>query len=213
MCRTCRTVYLCCLGSKKDGGQRVDYRKNDSPDPQLLTYVYRDVICELASYGNVPMTASSAETSRKRTRDDARLDIPSPTNYQSQFPTGPRGAPHHIPSGSDTFEVSQNPTSWEEGLGADGNQSIPGAVVPLDNTISEDDWWNYRAGDAPIPPQLPLYGDPSTPYVPQTHGDTQWPIMTPADEDSMDFSDVAMLWLQQPQSAWTWEDTQGTWTG
>lgn len=161
-----------------------------------------DIIRELCSYGNVPLTAPSAQANLERKSDDARLDVPLEAD-------GRRGA-YHVPGQGDMLKVPQDSAQWSW---EDGTQNTSGGPA-LDSAIGGDDWWgNANEHDGtllqfPEGQDLPSYGDPSVLYLPQSHGNAQWPIMMAAGEIGMDVSDVAMLWLQQPQNAWTWEDMQ-----
>ncbi|GLB37611.1 putative fungal specific transcription factor [Lyophyllum shimeji] len=129
----------------------------------------RDILRELSTYGNVPLTAPSARMDLKRKSDEARLDLLSTTDDLSLGV----GASKCVPGHSDTSEVEL------------------ARILPSVSPIG-----------------LPSYANPATSFMPQAHGVAQWPFTMGTGETGMDVSDVAMLWLQQPHNAWTWEDMQ-----
>jgi len=131
---------------------------------------------ELCFYGNVPVPAPSAQASLKRKGGDARLDIPSIGDDRRLFPPGPQGASYHVSGQGNT----SNPTWSRE----DGDQEM--------NTT---ELLHFPGGLG-----LPPYGEPSMSYMPQALGNAPWSITIVAGETGIDTSDVAMLWLQQPQS-------------
>ncbi|GLB45030.1 putative expressed protein [Lyophyllum shimeji] len=157
----------------------------------------RDVIHELASYGHVPFPLSAE--GRNANSGDA----------------GPSGAPDHTPDQVGTSETFQNSTwSWQD-FAQDAIQSTPGpSTSSLDGALGSE-FWSYGAQDAPALTQPLAELAPLTQYIHQAQDNTQWPLTMPTGMDSMDFSDAAMPWLQQPQSsgAWVWDGAHNIWTG
>ncbi|KAF8070632.1 fungal-specific transcription factor domain-containing protein [Lyophyllum atratum] len=135
---------------------------------------FADIIRELAAYGDVPLTAPSAEASQKRKNDDAPLDTPSPADYTPQFPQGQEGDPHYTPDQDDASQAPQEDTwSYDSHSWVGGDQNMSDGAV-LDGTIGLNDWWGNENEHAQNVVQssgelgMPLYADPSVSYMPQS---------------------------------------------
>ncbi|KAH0588919.1 Transcriptional activator protein acu-15 [Termitomyces sp. J132] len=161
-----------------------------------------DVVREIASYTEASMsTQPNDKNDSNETRDvsvPANIQLPSSqmTNYPSPAKDAPK-TPRNFPTSSQPLNLDLNNQAILEREGIH-----PSAV----------DWGNSAGIQATNNLQFfatdtDLFGSSPLSYMSDVQGNPQWSLMTPYGDANMDVSDVAMLWLQQPQmSEWPWMD-------
>ncbi|KAG5341430.1 hypothetical protein C0989_010540 [Termitomyces sp. Mn162] len=161
-----------------------------------------DVVREIASYTEASMsTQPNDKNDSNETRDvsvPANIQLPSSqmTNYPSPAKDAPK-TPRNFPTSSQPLNLDLNNQAILEREGIH-----PSAV----------DWGNSAGIQATNNLQFfatdtDLFGSSPPSYMSDVQGNPQWSLMTPYGDANMDVSDVAMLWLQQPQmSEWPWMD-------